>query len=167
MYDPDDGKKHVFDAIVCNWRLDLLKDQNNCSIYRMQFFITPCFCRRCWLWRGWRRRNYAGFVARSLLDCHQFVFWRERSRSTAVGFVWRVHSDVCAKNCRRLSWNWSASGVASHDCRYWDPSKLLYPLSLIFVVRFKVTDSLHAILTATRKPNDPITGKSPREGPFV
>lgn len=80
-------------------------------------------CHRCCI-RRWRRgRNHSGSVARSVLDCYQFIFWRKRSGSSTVGFLWRVYSNVCAANCWRLPGNWPASWVTSHDFRYRNTSK--------------------------------------------
>ena len=104
-------------------KLFLLTDKNN-SVNARSFIVTSWIFRRYCLCRGWGRGNHSGSVAGGLLDRHQFVFWREGPRSTAVGFFWRVYSDVCSKNCRRFSWNWPPGGITSHDCRYRNSSKL-------------------------------------------
>ena len=112
-------------------KLFLLTDKNN-SVNARSFIVTSCICRRYCLWGGWGRGNNSGSVAGGLLDRHQFVFWREGPRSTAVGFFWRVYSDVCSKNCRRFSWNWPPGGITSHDCRYRNSSKLHLAFALPF-----------------------------------
>lgn len=104
-------------------KLFLLTDKNN-SVNARSFIVTSWIFRRYCLCRGRGRGNHSGSVAGGLLDRHQFVFWREGPRSTAVGFFWRVYSDVCAKNCRRFPWNWPPGGITSHDCRYRNSSKL-------------------------------------------
>lgn len=98
--------------------------------------MSPCLYRRCCIWRGRGRRNYSGFMAGGLLDCHQLVLWRERSRSAAVGFFWRVHPNVCTKNCGRFSRDWSTSGVTSYDCRYRNSSKHThYDGNFVFIIK--------------------------------
>lgn len=91
--------------------------------YKHRVALLSIYISRRWIWRrgGWR--NYSGSMAGSLLDCHQFVFWWERSRSAAVGFLWRVYPDVCAENCRRLPGDWPTSRVTAHDCRHRNSSK--------------------------------------------
>lgn len=112
-------------------KLFLLSDKNN-SVNARSFIVTSWIFRRYCLCRGWGRGNHSGSVAGGLLDRHQFVFWREGPRSTAVGFFWRVYSDVCAKNCRRFPWNWPPGGITSHDCRYRNSSKLHLAFALPF-----------------------------------
>lgn len=101
---------------------------------------------RCCIWRWRRRRNHSGSVARSVLDCYQFIFWRKRSGSSTVGFLWRVYSNVCAANCWRLPGNRPASWVASHDFRYRNTSKQSFDKRRLPIKTTKIISiNLHVI----------------------
>ncbi len=76
------------------------------SILTIVCMFTWYFSCRRQLWRWWRRWYYPRYLARGLLDCHQFLLWWKRSRETTTGFIRWVYSDVSAEDCGRITADW-------------------------------------------------------------